>query len=359
MVSAAFIGRAKWACLGVAVAALVIGCGGGGAPAPRPNIREKRIASPPVAPKATITTLKDEPEPFRATSGPGDAAVAFVRDEKSSRLDVPLPRGKAREVWQVPLHGPRREPCHSACPPGKRTFVLAAGNRVAVTGPEDWVLFDTSGRRVGEGKTEGRDVRIDRVSGAVVVDETRSPDLPPDAWVAAHDRIVVSAKGGGVYVGEREIEGRFDAYGVAIDENGVACVPVRQGDQLSMWMIPLGTNGSIGRHKIPGRATKVLGPPVLGKRLRVLVVETGIIALGLDGKRIWERRGVPSGGISITSDDHVLVADQSQVIAIDPRGRATEIWSGGDVVLVSPPIVNATGLLLVASAEALHAIAFS
>mgnify|MGYP001038461348 CR=1 FL=1 len=360
MVTDAFIvDRAKRVCLSIAVASLVLGCGGS-APAPRPNVRERTITSPPAAPRATITTLKDQPEPFQPTSGPGDAPVAFVRDEKSSRLDVALPLGRAREVWTVPLHGPRRAPCRFSCSPGQGTFVLAAGNRVAVTGPDGWVLFDTNGRRAGEGKSEGREVRIDRVSGMVVEDETRSPDLSPDVRIASHERTVAMVKNGGVYVGERAIEGRFDTFDVSIDDGSkVAFVPVRQGDDLVMWMIPLDANGSIGRHKIPGRAKKVLGPPVLGKRLRVLVLDTGILALGLDGKRVWERRGVPSGGISITSDDHVLVADGPKVSAIDPRGRETEIWSGGDVVLVSPPILDASGLLLVASEEALHALAFS
>jgi hypothetical protein len=103
----------------------------------------------------------------------------------------------------------------------------------------------------------------------------------------------------------------------------------------------------------------VLGPPVLGKSLRVLVLDTGLVALGLDGKRIWERRGVPSGGVSITADDHVLVADDGKVLAMDPKGRATELFALPGVVFVTPPILDASGVLFVASGQALHALSFS
>jgi len=122
--------------------------------------------------------------------------------------------------------------------------------------------------------------------------------------------------------------------------------------------VPIAGNATIGRHKL-GARRRSIGPPVLGKSMRVVVLDTGIVAFGLDGKKLWEHRGVPTGGVSITSDDQVLVADGNKVLAIDRKGRTTELWSGADVVFVTPPVINAEGLLLVASSTSLHAIAFT
>jgi hypothetical protein len=302
-------------------------------------------------------------EPFAPTSGPGDAPVPFVRDERSSRLEVSLPHGRARELWRAKLEGDKREACR-ACSLHDRSFVLTAGNRVAVVDGDAWQLFDTWGRRIGQGKIEGGAVRLDRAGGTIVADDTRPTDLPARTRVASHAGLVVTVDDGAVHAGERSIEGKFEAFDVAIDEAQVACVPVRQGKDLVLWTIPLVASGSIGRQKIPFAARRALGPPVLGKRLRVLVLDTGLVALGPDGKKVWERRGfAPSGGVSVTADDVALVADGGRIFAIDPRGKSEEVWGhpgdpDRDVVFVSPPILSGQKVLYVVSGSSLHAIVF-
>ena len=344
---------------------LLAGCGGGAA-APKSagerveqGVPAKGEASRPSRSEAAVVRDDAKADPFHATSGPGDVPIPHVREERSSRLDVPLPKGRAKEEWRVPLGSPQREPCPDPCPPLKAAAVLSAGNRVAVTGPDGWALFDTSGHRIDAAKADGASKRLDRASGLVVSDETRSADLPAEAKVAAKKGLVVMVHGGGIHIGERAIEGRIEALDVAIDEAGLACVVVRQGDDLHLWTVPLASGGGIGRQRISQGPRRVLGPPVLGKSLRVLLLDTGIIALGADGKRMWERRGVPTGGVTITSDDHVLIADNAKVLAVDPRGRTTELYSAPDAVFVTPPILNASGVLFVASGRFLHAVSFS
>jgi hypothetical protein len=334
---------------------LAVACG----TAPRPQVKEK-VSAVPSTRESSITTEKEDPkaEPFHPTSGPGDVPVPYVRDEHTSRLDVPLPKGRAHESWRAPLGGAHREPCRGQCAPLQGTFVLAAGDRVAVTGKDEWVLFDTIGHRLDGGKVENGSMRLDRVSGALVPDETRPADTPPEVRLASHGGLVATVKEGSVSVGERAIEGKFDAFDVAIDESDVAFVVVRQADSMLLWSVPVAAEGTVGRQKLPASAHRAVGPPLLGKRLRVLPLDTGLVALGLDGKRVWERRGIPSGGASITSDDHVIVADNGIVLAIDPRGRLTELWRAKDVVFVTPPVLNAAGVLFVASGDSLHALAF-
>src|SRR6185503_9632647 len=101
--------------------------------------------------------------------------------------------------------------------------------------------------------------------------------------------LVATVTPGSVAIGERTIEGKFDAFDIAIDENDVAWVVVRQGTTLMVWTVPVSAEASIGRHKIPGAAKRGIGPPLIGKRLRVLPLDTGFVALGVDGKRVWER----------------------------------------------------------------------
>ena len=189
-------------------------------------------------------------------------------------------------------------------------------------------------------------------------DEVRSADLPAGAKVATKDGLVVMLDGGGVHVGERAIEGTFEALDLALDDAGLACVLVRQGSDLALWTIPLSSAGGIGRQRLPRTARRTIGPPVLGKSLRIVLTDAGILAFGLDGKRAWERRGVPSGGVSITADDQVVVADGEAVVSIDPRGRVSTIASLPGAVFVTPPILDASGRLLVADEESLHAYAF-
>lgn len=325
----------------IAPTLVAVACGGH---ASQPNHVKAVVVSPEPVRPADSGSSHDEVDAFVATAGPGDAPTQYVRDERSSRLAVPVPRGHGREEWTAPL---------GLSP----SFVLVAGNRYAVAGLDAWVLFDGRGRRVGAGKS-ATSVRLDRASGAVVTDDARSADTPADAKVALHDGLAVMVRSGGVYIGERAIEGKLDALEVAIDESNLACVVVQQNNELSMWTIPIGANGGIGRYRIPGRGGRVVAPPVLGKSVRVLVMDTGIIAFGLDGKRLWERPGVPTGGVTISSDDQVLIADKAKVVAVDSRGRATDLWAGKNVIYKTPPILTAMGVLLVASQQLLHAITF-
>ena len=339
-------------------------CACGGPPAPRlgPSGADAGVA----AGRSELPSERERQEdpsastiePFAPTSGPGDAPVPFVRDERSSRLDVPLPRGRARQLWRAKLDGEKREACR-ACSLRDRSFVLTAGNRVAVVDGDAWQLFDTWGRRVGQGKIEGGALRLDRAGGTIIVDDTRPADLPARTRVASRGGLVVTVEDGAVHAGERSIEGKFEAFDVAIDDSSVACVPVRQAKDLLLWTIPLVASGSIGRQKIPLSARRVLGPPVLGKRVRVLVLDTGMVALGPDGKRVWERRGfVPSGGVTITADDVALVSDGGRIFAVDPRGKTEDVFVDRDAGFVSPPILSAQKTLYVVSGSSLYALAF-
>ena len=330
----------------------VVGCGGSKPATHNPAVRETKIAPPPEQP-SSVVTVKEEPksDPYQASKEKGtDAPVPYVRDERSSRLEMPVPKTRGKESWRAPLALGDAPALHAA-------FVLAAGNRAVAVGTEAWVLFDTKGVRIAGHEMEAPAVRVDRASGAVVPDETRAQDLPADAKVAAHDGLVVLVKSGAVYLGERAIEGKFEALDVAIDDKGIANVLVKQGEDLSLWTVPIASNTAIGRHKL-GKGRRSVGPPILGKTTRVVVLDTGVVAYSLEGKKLWEHKGLPTGGVAITSDDYALIADGNRVLAVDRKGKKTELWSAPDLTLVTPPVINGDGLLLVASGTYLHGVAF-
>ena len=92
--------------------------------------------------------------------------------------------------------------------------------------------------------------------------------------------------------------------------------------------------------------------------MRVVVLDDRLVAIGRDGRALWERKGALTGGATLTSDDRLLVATDAKVLAIDPAGRATEIASAPREVFLTPPILTGRGLLVVASGSSVHAYAF-
>jgi hypothetical protein len=144
----------------------------------------------------------------------------------------------------------------------------------------------------------------------------------------------------------------------AIDEGGNLNVLVRQDTDLALWTTPL-AGGSVGRVRLgPLRRDRADVPPILGKAVRVVVLDDRLVAIAPDGKTLWERKGALTGGATITADDHLLVATDAKLLAIAPSGRATELVAAAREVFLTPPILTSSGLLLVASGSALHAYAF-
>lgn len=286
-------------------------------------------------------------------SGTGDAITPYVRPERSSRLDGTLRAGRPREAFR----GSFRESLRPA-------FVLATGNRVAVLGSASFVTFDRQGHEVDQGNVDPAIARFDRASGKVVAAD--GEDVPPGEVrqrYALHDGAFATAAMRMVKVtpkaGEPKVlEGDFEGLEVAFDDEGIAQFVVRQKNDLMLWSVPSGA-GSIGRTKLGvAGGVGLRAPPIVGRSLRVFVLADRMVAVGLDGKRKWERKGAVTGGATITGDDVLLVADAGRILAVDPTGKATELVAEKDLVFVTPPILDASGLLVVASGKTLHAYAF-
>ncbi len=372
---------------------LVAACGGGTPPAVGPRAAPGGTPSDPPAPETSSSPRAEAPEPFEAVASAADVVAPWVRPERSSRLAVALPKGRARERWTYafdPKLDPKLDPA----------FVVSAGSRVVVQGrpfgapdarprQSAFVLLDTRGRRIAGGVLDGPLVRLDPAAGKLyavggasppsawqLADGTHGPDkLGADdprseqgalgARAASHGSVHVFVQESGVEIDDRAAgrqrtvaEPPVLPLDIAIDDDANLQLLVRQGQDLSLWTTPLGV-GSTGRIRIgPLRRDRSTTPPIAGKGMRVLVLDDRMLAIAPDGKTLWERKGALTGGATISADDRLLVASDNKIISVDLAGRATELASAPKEVFVTAPIVTGSGLLLVASGTALHAYAF-
>jgi hypothetical protein len=336
-----------------------IGCGGPSAS------HAASTASPAPAHSA------DKPEPFIAKAGPGDVVTRCVRTERSSRLGLPLPGGKARPAFSAPLGATRPR------------YLLSASNRVVVVGEKDFVLFDARGRRIGGAEVGDASFHLDVTAGrlgtidprtmhrkysledAALIEEVETGDYV-EADVHVGDTRVGLVRGaeGKVHVWNRGdaaaraiAEGKFEPIEAAIDDDRVVHLIVRQGAELSLWSTPL-VGGSIGRIKISSRpGDRPRGPPILGAAIRAVVLDDRIVAFARDGKVAYTLRGAV-GGAAITADDKLLVANGPRVSATDAQGRTSDLVVETGSTFVTPPILAGPARLYVASTTALHAYDF-
>ncbi|MEA2747812.1 MAG: hypothetical protein QOI41_1955 [Myxococcales bacterium] len=380
----------------VVLLATLTGCGGArppsASPAPDGSPAPTASSSSPSKPSAG-----EAPEPFEAIASATDVVAPWVRPERSSRLAVPRPSGRTRERWTFAFDSkldPKLDP----------VFVVSAGTRIVVQGrpfgspatrQSAFVLLDTRGHRIAGDLLAGDLVRLEPAAGKFygiggsemptafqLSDGSRGPDkLGPDDPRGVQGSLAVRAATHGathVFIQEAGVEIDDRAAGRqrtvaeppvvpldgAIDDDGNLHLLVRQGaasgqsSDLALWTTPLGV-GSIGRIRIgPLRRDRAAVPPIVGKSIRVVVLDDRLLAIAPDGKTLWERKGALTGGATLTADDRLLVASDGKVLAIDPSGRATEVASASKEIFLTPPIVTGTGLLLVASGNALHAYGF-
>ena len=345
------------------------------------------VAEPRGGESAPAPNKSEKPQVFEAVASAADVVAPWVRPERSSHLAVPVPKGRARERWRLPLE--------SSVDPA---FVLAAGTRILVQGrpkgaptarQSPFVLLDAQGRKIASDLISGDLVRLEPAAGKFY---GIGGSEPPSAWqlsdgshapdklgtddarsvqgalggrAATHDGIYVYIQPSGVEIDARAagrhrtvVEPPVEPLDGAIDDEANLHLLVRQDKELALWTTAL-SGGSIGRVRIgPLRRDRASVPPIVGAAVRVVVLDDRLVAFGRDGRLLWERKGALTGGATLTSDDRLLVASDAKVLAIDPSGRATEVATAPKEVFVTAPIVTGGGLLVVASGAALHAYAF-
>jgi hypothetical protein len=353
------------------VGVALVACGGGKPPPKAAAVATKESASPPRKPEAP------KAQPYAPGALPSDVGSPFVKGERSSRLGVPLPKGKAREAWTAEID-PKTDPA----------FLLTAGTRIVVVGRKGrYAIVDTKGFSVASGSLDGERVdraRVDAEAGTLAnggtklvslgdgsesdvlpTERSAAPDLPPSAHAATHGDATIYANGNALEVkdpdGVRQIiQGAFDILDIAVDDEGVAYAIIKQGKkgELSLWITPI-RGGSIGRVKLPaGKRERLAVPPIVGKAVRIFVYDDRVVGMAPEGKTLWEKRGALTGGATLTADDRLLVASDDKVQILESAsGKSIDTAQAKGVVLLTPPILVST-MLVVASGSKLHAFTF-
>ena len=106
-------------------------------------------------------------------------------------------------------------------------------------------------------------------------------------------------------------------------------------------------------------ATKARTPPIVGHDHRVIIVGGGaLLALDARGELLFARRTSDAcPGAIITADDQLLVSDGADLVVIDPAGQRAVLRHFDDGALVTAPVMDPSGDVLVATNETLHRLA--
>ncbi len=142
---------------------------------------------------------------------------------------------------------------------------------------------------------------------------------------------------------------------ISLDEARRIYLAVTTETGSALWI--LSPSGELLRTiALPGEITQLDAPPAIGYDHSVYIrAAGGIIAFAADGKQIWEyRTTAPVAGMTVTTDNRVLVSAGSDLSIIDRSGSATLLRSFEAERLATAPIVTATGDIVVASESMLY-----
>ncbi len=149
------------------------------------------------------------------------------------------------------------------------------------------------------------------------------------------------------------LTGSFRPLALSLDEQGRAHLVVMTATGPALWVVEPDGRRVVDR-SVPLTSKRLLAPPIISHHHQIyLVYADRITAFESDGRSWWDTRLDTIAGAVLTADDQLLVAAGRQVLAY--RGAAAAVLATALDPLVTPPILSGTGLLLVASADALFA----
>jgi len=142
----------------------------------------------------------------------------------------------------------------------------------------------------------------------------------------------------------------FEPLGISMDEGNRIYLLLRVGETAKLWVLTLDGQRLLTTDVPSEFAGDV--PPAVGYDHRIyLRGSKGILAVGWDGKKIWEYPGSVAG-LLITADSRVLAAVGSRLVAIDGEGKALVLADCGKP-LTAGPASDPEGGIFAASDDAL------
>jgi hypothetical protein len=150
---------------------------------------------------------------------------------------------------------------------------------------------------------------------------------------------------------------RFEPLALSVDRAKRIYVVVRAEAAAALWVItPEGERVL----SVPIRGGNDLGahPPVVGYAHRVhLFVDSRIVTVGPTGAVLWEQALEGAfGGAIVTADDELVASEGSSVSAFDGTGRRRVLQRFPDGSVRTPPVLTASGSILVATERDLYCL---
>lgn len=184
-----------------------------------------------------------------------------------------------------------------------------------------------------------------------------------DLRAAVHDGRLVLATGDRLYSADRdlrlqtELTGEFEPLSLSLDETLRAYMVVATENGRFLWVVsPEGQR--VMSFPVPADTPPLSTPPIVGYDHRVyLVGGDRLLAVGVDGKLLWQRAGAAIAGAVVTADGHLLVAAGSELLDIAADGAVTVLHATRGDALRTAPVPRGDGEVLVASDEALYCLA--
>jgi hypothetical protein len=152
-----------------------------------------------------------------------------------------------------------------------------------------------------------------------------------------------------------ELKAGFAPVAMSLDETGQVYLLVQAEAGRSLWIVRPTGERTVSLSLAPSTSIR---PPLVGLDHRIFLLESGrLMAIGADGRRLWERSLVGDlGGAVVTANDRVLVASGHEILSLDPEGKATVLYDFLGEGLLTPPVLTSRGDLLVASATKLYCL---
>ena len=128
-------------------------------------------------------------------------------------------------------------------------------------------------------------------------------------------------------------------------------------EKIALWVISKEGN-LISNTELKDLKETVIVPPVIGFDHTVyIILNQRIIAVNSSGKIIWDKMmaGVV-GGAAITPDNRLLVAEGNLLTSIDKAGERNFIYDFENESLLTQPLVNEKGEIIIASNNFLYCI---
>jgi hypothetical protein len=153
------------------------------------------------------------------------------------------------------------------------------------------------------------------------------------------------------------LAGKFVPIWLSLDTQRNIYAIVHEGDKLALWGVTLAGVRFLSV-QLPSEFDRMLAPPIIGYDNRVYIVAPDqVIAVESPGRVVWQRPLGGAAGAVVAADDQLLVSDGARVLAFDRDGKGRVLFSVGNDMLLTAPILTAPGDLMVASSMWLYRIA--